>query len=186
MAPIIVVRCCSLVWVPKRIPTPRSKPSSTTYIRIANAITAAQKCTSHIVASLRRSASGGRFGRAGRLHWAVSCCGCVPHPGLGRAFTQQTVDVAEAEPVDEGVDDDIAEQRRKRLRPGQARRHRVGGAQYPVHDPWLTPDFGGDPAGNYRHETGWEGEECAPQKPSRRLQPAAEAQPIAEPADGEY
>src|SRR5215471_14101568 len=171
MAPIIVVRCCSLVWVPKRIPTPRSKPSSTTYIRIANAITAAQKCTSHIVASLRRSgASGGRFGRAGRLHWAVSCCGCVPHPGLGRAFTQQTVDVAEAEPVDEGVDDDIAQQRRKRLRPGQARRHRVGG----------------DPAGNYRHETSWEGEECAPQKPSRRFQPAAEAQPIAEPADGEY
>src|SRR5215475_10218323 len=81
-----------------------------TYIRIAKAITAAQKLASHpgsiIISLRRRRRPGGRFRRSGRPHRALAGCRCMAHPGLGRPFTQQAVDVANAEGEDERIDDD--------------------------------------------------------------------------------
>src|SRR5215831_7047769 len=73
-----------------------------------------------IFISLRRGdGPGGCFRRTGRPHWPFSGGRCVAHPGFGRPFAQEGVDVADAEREDEGVDQHIADQSREHLRPSQ-------------------------------------------------------------------
>src|SRR5262249_13429187 len=64
--------------------------------------------------------------------------------------------------------------------------YRVAGTQQPVHDPRLAPNLGGEPAREDGDEAGRESEEGPPEKPARRLEPAAQPQEVTEPRNREH
>src|SRR6266704_2729489 len=133
----------------KRIPTPRSKPSSSTYMKTANARISVQigtrsRAITNSVLLIRLDRRGDRT------------CRALDEPRLARVEHRRqptlhdTHEVVEAGAEDDDIDSDVEEQRSHDI----AARNRGGDcvrrAQEPVHDERLAADFGGSPAREYR------------------------------------
>src|ERR1700687_4719191 len=127
--------------MPKRMPTPRSNPSSSTYRRTLMASTATQNMIMsfspgddgcRLVADDRHRPVGDRADR--RLDQA---------PGWPGA--QQPVDVVNAKREDEAVECAEHDERDRCFAHGEKWGHRVRSAQDAVDRPWLPPNLGGEP-----------------------------------------
>src|SRR5580704_10689151 len=110
----------------KRIPMPRSKPSSNTYMNTPNARRIVQTGTRSRL--IRHSSNIGTSGRRERA------CGALVEPKfvalylLRQSLPQQSHDVVDTGPKDDDVYRDVGEQRREHVAAGEGRAHCIRGA----------------------------------------------------------
>ena len=78
------------------------------------------------------------------------------------------------------IDRDVADQREQHIKARQRRCHRFRRAQQAVDCPGLASDFGGDPAGDDRHEADGRRDLGDREKAGEAVQPAAPAKPSAD------
>src|SRR6185437_4116110 len=167
----------------KTMPMPRSKPSSTTYMKRPNAMIAAHMTVTSIFFSQAVGLGSGhvdqligggqRAARAPGGLVARHAMRCVSRQRRTRAHQLEHVVDAGAE--HEEVDHHEGHQRDTDLLRGQ-RRHRLRGAHHAVHDPRLATGFGGDPAGQQRDEAARAHRDRETLEPLRFEQTSASAQ----------
>src|ERR1700681_46960 len=133
----------------KRIPTPRSKPSSSTYMKTAKARISVHTGTrSRLMAG---SALAILLDRRGHR-----ACRALDEPRLARLNGRRqpafngTHEVVDAGAEDDEINGDVEEQRSQHIAARNRWGDRVRGAQEPVHDERLAADLGGHPARGHR------------------------------------
>src|SRR6266550_3112741 len=136
-----------------RMPTPRSKPSSRTYMNTASARMPAQSGTrSRLIAYSGESLVD--FCRRQRTRRCSNATLRIGTP-FGRTRTQEAAHEISTGTEDHEVSDDIHPQRHQHVTAGERRRDRVLGAHQTVDHPRLAADFGGHPARDDGHEAEW-------------------------------
>src|ERR1700733_3447010 len=100
------------------------------------------------------------------------------------ALRHQLHHVVDAGPEDEEIDNDKDQQRRPDLLRRQGRGG-IRGAQHPVDDPGLTSNFGGDPAGEQRNQTGGPHSQREALEPARVIKSLSQAKYQSEHAEQE-
>src|SRR3954463_3291540 len=146
---IIALRASSSGARGKRMPTPRSNPSSSTYMKTLSA-----RITVQIGTRSRYIVSRRGYRRS------ICLRRCRQRPGrapvererrqlVGYAAPREPHEVVHAGAEDERINDDVYGKRGEHVCTGEARRHRFGRAQMAVYDPRLAARLGRDPAAGY-------------------------------------
>src|SRR5579862_51768 len=125
-----------------RMPTPRSKPSSSTYMKTPPARMTVQTGTRSICTISRV-----RVRARQRPRRAFAELRLAQLNMLRRTRARESRHVEDAGTEHDEVDDDIERDGRQHVGTGQRRRHRVLRAHQSVDDPRLTADFGNGPTG---------------------------------------
>src|SRR5665213_2566610 len=146
---IIRLRSSSLAAVTDSTPTPRSKPSSSTYMNTPTPMISVQIGTRSICI-----ASPSALGRGQRPRRTFGEGGVVRRNIGRRPLPHQVHHVVGAGAENDKVDDDVADQRDDDVAAGERWRHRVARAQQSVDNPRLAPDLGNGPACEHREKAG--------------------------------
>src|SRR5437867_4819325 len=145
-----------------RIPTPKSKPSSSTYMNTPSARMPAHKGTRSSAMAVLFSFYRGERSRRRTVRFLLD--------GRRHAGLEQANHEVSPRAEDHRVSNNIDQKRGEHVRPGERRRHRITCAQQPVYDPRLAPHFGGDPARNHGNETRRGGNQAQAMKPCHLAQ----------------
>src|SRR6185437_14034306 len=168
---IISVRASSSRASGNRMPTPRSNPSSSTYMKTP---------TPRMTVQTGTRSSGIAFPSAFRA--GERACGALVEirlaqlDVLGRAGARQADHVEDARAEHDEVDEDVERDRDQHVRPGERWRHGVARAHQDVDDPGLPSHLGDGPSGDYGDKARRQHREAGVVVRARRVQPIAASQ----------
>src|SRR5690606_3115539 len=154
---IITSRSDSSVKNGKRMTSPRSKPSITTYIRIPNRMITAQiRVRSTPISVLPQRSRFAFIGSRRQGSRGGACLARAARRGAllrhRRPAANEPQHVNRSGPEDDEVHDDEQNQREAHFERA-VRAHRIGRTHHAVHHPGLPPHFRGEPAGQQRNDS---------------------------------
>src|SRR5262245_8963292 len=160
----------------KRIPTPRSKPSSSTYMKTPTARISVQIGTrSRVIVAAALPVLTGRRGERARRAFGEPRL--VRLELLRQPALHQPHEVVDAEAEDGEIHDSVGDQGRQHFTTRDRRGDRCGGAQVPVDDERLPADLGRDPAGGHGDVADGNGPRGRTLEGRRREQPPVPREP---------